>query len=86
MVGPEARGGRGGRGGQGGMGGIRTPNGNKGMDGVDGRAGSDGPEGRGGTITVTYDPQVEPYLSAIHASSRNGPPAIFHEEPVVPLW
>jgi len=79
-------GGRGGRGGRGGSGGIGTPNGRDGMSGSDGRNGWDGPEGKGGSITVTYDPQVKPYLSVIHFSSRNGPPPIFKEALVAALW
>ncbi len=79
-------GGRGGRGGHGGAGGMGSPSGSRGMDGSDGRNGSDGPPGRGGQITVTYDPQAKPFLTAIHASSRNGPAPVFREEAVAPLW
>jgi hypothetical protein len=79
-------GGHGGRGGRGGSGGMGSPNGSSGRDGSDGRNGSDGPQGRGGLITVIYDPQVQPFLNVIHLSSRNGPPALFKEEPVAPLW
>jgi hypothetical protein len=79
-------GGRGGRGGQGGSGGIGSPNGTSGMSGSDGRNGSDGSSGRGGTITVTYDPQAKPYLAALHLSNSGGPPPTFKEEPVAPLW
>jgi hypothetical protein len=79
-------GGRGGRGGQGGSGGMGTPNGSSGMSGSDGRSGFDGPAGRGGSITVTCDPQAKPFLSAIHLSNQGGPPPAFKEEPVAPLW
>lgn len=79
-------GGRGGRGGRGGSGGIGTPNGNSGRNGSDGRSGWDGRSGRGGPITVTYDPQVKPYLGAIHASSHNGPKPAFVEATVAALW
>lgn len=79
-------GGRGGRGGQGGSGGIGTPDGNSGRSGSDGHSGSDGPSGRGGSITVTYDPQVKPYLVAIHLSNQGGPKPVFNEGPVAPLW
>jgi hypothetical protein len=79
-------GGRGGRGGQGGSGGIGSPNGSSGSSGADGRSGSDGSPGRGGSITVTYDPQVKPHLSAIHLSNRGGPAPVFKEEPVAALW
>jgi hypothetical protein len=79
-------GGKGGRGGRGGSGGIGSPNGSSGRDGSDGRNGSDGSSGRGGSITVTYDPQVEPYLAAIRLSNSGGPKPIFYEGPVDPLW
>ena len=79
-------GGRGGRGGRGGSGGMGTPSGSNGRDGMDGRNGSDGLEGRGGLITVTYDPQAKPYLSALHVSSRNGPKPVFREGAVAALW
>jgi len=79
-------GGKGGRGGRGGSGGTGTPSGSSGRDGLDGRDGMDGSQGRGGSITVTYDPQAEPYLDVIHLSNRNGPPPVFQEEPVAPLW
>jgi len=41
---------------------------------------------RGGTITVTYDPQAKPYLHVLHFSNRGGPRPIFYEEPLPPLW
>jgi len=85
-AGPGGSGGHGGRGGRGGSGGMGTPSGSNGRDGSDGRSGSDGLEGRGGAITVTYDPQVEPYLKTIHLSSRNGPNPVFREEAVAALW
>jgi hypothetical protein len=61
-AGAGGSGGRGGRGGQGGSGGMGSPNGSSGRSGMDGHSGSDGPEGRGGQITVTYDPDVQPFL------------------------
>jgi hypothetical protein len=79
-------GGRGGRGGQGGSGGMGTPSGNSGSNGSDGRNGFDGSPGKGGSITVTYDPQAKPYLTAIHLSNKGGPTPTFKEEPVAPLW
>jgi hypothetical protein len=79
-------GGKGGRGGRGGSGGIGTPNGSSGMDGSSGRDGFDGSPGRGGSITVTYDPQAKPYLSTIHLSNRGGSAPVFKEEPVAPIW
>ena len=71
---------------RGGSGGAGTPNGNNGRDGSDGRNGFDGSPGRGGSITVTYDPQAKPYLSAIKISNKGGPAPVFREEPVGPLW
>lgn len=79
-------GGRGGRGGQGGSGGIGTPSGSSGSNGSDGRNGFDGSPGKGGAITVTYDPQAKPYLTAIHLSNKGGPAPVFKEEQVAPLW
>jgi hypothetical protein len=84
--GPGGSGGKGGRGGRGGSGGMGTPSGNSGRDGSDGRNGFDGSPGRGGSITVTYDPQVKPFLAIIHLSNRGGPSPVFKEEPVAPLW
>jgi hypothetical protein len=79
-------GGRGGRGGSGGSGGMGSPSGSSGRNGSDGRNGFDGPPGRGGSITVTYDPQAKPFLSVIHLSNSNGPKPVFKEESVAPLW
>jgi hypothetical protein len=79
-------GGRGGRGGQGGAGGMGSPSGSSGSNGSDGRNGFDGPSGKGGSITVTYDPQVKPFLSVIRTSNQGGPPPVFKEETVAPLW
>ncbi|MGA7907537.1 MAG: hypothetical protein WCA16_09050 [Candidatus Sulfotelmatobacter sp.] len=84
--GPGGAGGKGGRGGRGGSGGMGTPSGNSGRDGSDGRNGFDGSPGKGGSITVTYDPQVKPFLGTIHLSNRGGPPPVFREESVGPLW
>jgi hypothetical protein len=79
-------GGSGGRGGRGGSGGIGTPSGSSGSDGMSGRNGFDGPPGKGGSITVTCDPQAKAYLSVIHLSNEGGPPPVFKEESVAPLW
>ena len=84
--GPGGSGGRGGRGGVGGAGGSGTPSGNSGMSGSDGRSGSDGSPGRAGSITVTYDPQVKPYLTALRLENKGGPAPVFNEAPVAPLW
>jgi hypothetical protein len=84
--GPGGSGGRGGRGGRGGSGGIGTPNGRSGSDGLSGHDGRTGWPGKGGSITVTYDPQVKPFLNVIHLSNQGGPPPVFKEEPVAPLW
>ncbi len=83
---PGGSGGRGGRGGRGGSGGIGAPNGRSGSDGLSGHDGRTGWPGRGGGITVTYDPQVKPFLNVIHLSNQGGPPTVFKEEPVAPLW
>jgi hypothetical protein len=79
-------GGRGGRGGSGGSGGMGSPSGSSGRNGSDGRSGSDGQPGRGGSITVTYDPQAKPVLGVIHLSNSNGPKPVFKEDSVAPLW
>jgi hypothetical protein len=79
-------GGKGGRGGRGGSGGSGTPNGSNGRDGSDGRNGWDGSTGKGGSITVTYDPQARPFLNVIHLSNQGGPKPVFREESVAPLW
>jgi len=73
-------------GGSGGSGGIGRPNGHDGSNGSDGRNGFDGSPGRGGSITVTYDPQAKPFLGTIHLSNRNGPPPLFREVPVAAPW
>jgi len=46
-------------------------------NGSSGRDGSDGSAGRGGSITLTYDPQVKPCLAAIHLLTQPAVP---------PLW
>ena len=79
-------GGKGGRAGRGGSGGFGSPNGSNGSDGSAGRDGSDGQRGRGGSITLTYDPQAKPYLSAIHLNNDGGPAPIFQEQSVASLW
>ncbi|MGA2653357.1 MAG: hypothetical protein ABSF28_22770 [Terracidiphilus sp.] len=79
-------GGKGGSGGRGGSGGIGSPNGSNGSDGSSGNDGRSGSQGRGGLITVTYDPQVKPYLSTIRLSSQNGPRPVYKEQAVAPLW
>ena len=84
--GPGGSGGRGVRGGQGGSGGMGTPSGSSGSNGSDGRNGFDGSPGKGGSITVTYDPQAKPFLAAIRLSNKGGPPPAFKEEPVAALW
>jgi hypothetical protein len=79
-------GGRGGRGGHGGSGGIGSPNGSSGSNGSDGRSGSNGPPGKAGTITVMYDPQAKPYLTALHLSNKGGPKPVLQEGSVAPMW
>src|SRR5205814_2658067 len=63
----------GGRGGRGGSGGIGTPSGRDGSNGLDGRNGWDGAQGKGGLITVTYDPQVRPFLGASTCPAATDP-------------
>jgi len=65
---------------------MGIPNGSSGSDGASGRNGFSGSPGRGGIMTVTYDPQAKPYLTAIHLSNQGGPSPVFNEEPVAPLW
>jgi hypothetical protein len=84
--GRAGKGGRAGIGGPGGTGGMGLPNGSRGIDGSSGSDGHAGSDGRGGNITVTYDPQVKPYLSAIHLSNPGGPAPVFKEAAVAPLW
>jgi hypothetical protein len=79
-------GGSGGRGGAGGLGGSGTPSRNSGMSGSDGRSGYDGSPGKAGSTTVTYDPQVKPYLNAIQRENKGGPAPVFNEAQVAPLW
>jgi hypothetical protein len=84
--GAPGQGGRGGRGGSGGSGGTGSPNGSSGTSGSDGRNAFDGQPGRGGSITVTYDPQVQPHLAVIHLSNSGGPKPVFIEQTIAPLW
>jgi hypothetical protein len=79
-------GGKGGQGGRGGSGGVGSPNGSNGSDGTSGRNGNDGSPGSPGSITVTYDPQVKPFLAAILLPNQGGPKPVFTEQPVAPLW
>jgi hypothetical protein len=84
--GSGGRGGRGGQGGSGGSGGAGSPPGRSGNNGSNGRDGFAGSDGRGGSISVRYDPQAKPFLSAIHFSNPGGPPPILNEQPVAALW
>jgi hypothetical protein len=79
-------GGKGGQGGRGGLGGAGSPNGNNGQDGTNGSDGKPGSSGSDGTITVTYDPQVTPFLATIRLPNQGGPKPIFTEGPIPPLW
>jgi hypothetical protein len=90
---PGGQGGRGGHGGSGGQGGLGTPAGRSGRSGRNGSRGSDGWDGTGGSITVHVDPSAKPFVGAIRFSNRdgsamakNGPPPVFFDEPVAPLW
>jgi hypothetical protein len=84
--GSGGKGGSGGRGGAAGSGGIGTPNGMSGMAGSNGSDGRDGSDGSGGSITVTFDPTVQPYLAAIRTSNPGGPKPVFKQAPVAALW
>lgn len=79
-------GGKGGRGGRGGAGGVGSPSGQSGSDGTNGRDGNTGSQGRAGSITVTYDPQAKPFLTAIHLPNQGGASPVFSEQSVAPLW
>jgi hypothetical protein len=79
-------GGRGGRGGRGGSGGAGIPSGRDGSNGMDGSDGRSGSDGKGGSIFVTYDPRVKPYLGAIQLRSPGGPPPVLNELTLAPLW
>jgi len=65
---------------------MGTPSGSNGSNGSDGRSGFDGSPGKGGSITVTFDPQVKPFLGTIRLSNKRSPPPVFKEEPVAALW
>jgi hypothetical protein len=84
--GPGGSGGKGGRGGRGGSGGTGTPSGSSGHDGSSGRDGLSGSSGWGGAIAVTYEPEVKPFLMAIHFSNPGGPSPKFKQGPIAPLW
>jgi hypothetical protein len=79
-------GGKGGQGGRGGSGGAGSPGGRSGSDGSNGRDGNSGSAGNAGSITVTYDPVAKPFLAAIHLPNQGGPPPVFTEQSVGPLW
>jgi len=55
-------------------------------NGSSGRDGSDGSAGRGGSITLTYDPQVKPCLAAIHLANPGDPAPVLTQPAVPPLW
>jgi hypothetical protein len=84
--GSGGKGGSGGRGGSAGSGGIGTPNGSNGNAGSNGSDGRNGFDGGGGSITVTYDPAVQPYLAALHLSNPGGPKPALKQAPVATLW
>lgn len=69
-------------GGQGGTGGFGIPSGFAGKPGLSGSDGHEGSDGKSGTITVSVDPQAQPYLNVLKFS----PPAQFQTETVAPLW
>jgi hypothetical protein len=85
------RGGQGGRGGRGGAGGSGSPPGPSGLDGRPGFDGLPGADGAPGTITVSVDPQAQPYLSCLtfvnrSGSGSQGPAPQINVEPVADLW
>lgn len=84
--GDGGKGGAAGKGGRGGSGGIGQPNGMNGHDGLDGQPGRDGQDGEGGSITVFYDPQVQPYLAAIHTINPGGSKPVFQQQAIAALW
>jgi hypothetical protein len=79
-------GGKGGAGGAGGSGGMGSPSGSNGSSGMAGHDGSNGSDGNGGSIAVTYDPAVQPYLAAIKLSNPGGPKPVLKAAAVAPLW
>jgi hypothetical protein len=79
----NANGGPGGSGGKGGLGSSGT---RRGQSGSSGRSGSAGADGKGGSITVTYDPQAKPFLKVLRFSNLGGPAPVFNEQQVAPLW
>jgi len=78
-------GGRGGRGGRGGSGGTGWPPGMSGHDGLNGQDGQTGHQGRGGQITVSYDPAVEPYLDKTGRGRSLSPARSVHSGRTTPL-
>ncbi len=82
LGGSGGSGGAGGKGGSGGSGGIGSPNGSDGRAGSDGSPGSGGSSGSPGTITITYDPSIAPYLGIIRAN----PTPTYHTSTIAPLW
>ncbi len=74
--------GKGGRGGSGGNGGAGVPPGSNGSNGSDGHDGMAGSDGRLGRVTVTYDPNAKPFLSALHVPAGT----TVQEASVPALW
>ena len=66
------RGGNGGRGGHGGAGGNGFPPGPSGADGIAGFDGRPGANAAAGTITVSVDPDAQPYLACLNLMNRDG--------------
>jgi hypothetical protein len=89
--GTGGRGGAGGRGGRGGSGGSGFPTGFSGLDGRPGWDGHAGADGAGGTITVSVDPEAQPFMNCVSWSNRSGggapgPAPTITVEPVPALW
>jgi hypothetical protein len=47
---------------------------------------SDPGNGQEKILHCTKLPQAKPFLRTTHLSHWNGPPQVFKEEPVTPLW
>lgn len=87
--GPGGRGGHGGKGGRGGSGGDGFPGGTSGVDGTAGLDGPSGSDGLAGAITLSIDPEAQPYMQCVSWLNRGraGMGAVRTIiEPVAALW
>ena len=85
------RGGSGGRGGHGGAGGDGFPPGPGGADGIAGFDGRPGANAAAGTLTVSVDPDAQPYLACLNFTNRDGagvagPAPFIKVESVADAW